>query len=363
MNRLLAGFFLVIVSLTVMSSCKKDQPQVNDIPTPDSPVSADLLNVPYDSLSQYGFFIGDMKDQMPVEGVIEYKPASKLFTDYAYKKRFIWMPGNMQAKYNGDHTVLDFPVGTILIKNFYYEKMQPGDEFVILETRLMIKKYTGWVFAEYIWNDAQTEAYLDMNGSNRAISFIDDNDILKNANYRFPSETECLICHKFNEEPIPIGLKPQSINFELDYNGQMINQLQKLVDVGYLEKNIPSNITSVVDYSDPTQDLELRLRSYLDMNCAHCHSENSHCDYRPLRLAFSETSDKANMGLCIPPDEVINPALTEIIVPSNTARSVMHYRLSSTVPSEMMPLLGRSIVHTEAVDLLEQWINLQTDCN
>jgi hypothetical protein len=143
----------------------------------------------------------------------------------------------------------------------------------------------------------------------------------------------------------------------------MINQLQKLVDVGYLEKNIPSNITSVVDYSDPTQDLELRLRSYLDMNCAHCHSENSHCDYRPLRLAFSETSDKANMGLCIPPDEVINPALTEIIVPSNTARSVMHYRLSSTVASEMMPLLGRSLVHTEAVDLLEQWINTQTDCN
>ena len=129
MNRIIGGFFLVATSLMVIYSCKKDQPQVSDIPVPESPVSADLLNVPYDSLSQYGFFIGDMKNQIPAEGVIEYKPASKLFTDYAHKKRFVWMPGNMQAKYTGDHSVLDFPIGTVLIKNFYYEKIQPGDEF------------------------------------------------------------------------------------------------------------------------------------------------------------------------------------------------------------------------------------------
>ena len=86
-----------------------------------------------------------------------------------------------------------------------------------------------------------------------------------------------------------------------------------------------------------SKSVDLRLRSYLDINCAHCHQENRHCDYRPLRLAFSETSDPVNMGLCVEPDEIINTTLINIITPANKDRSMMHFRMMSPLSILYLP--------------------------
>lgn len=349
-------FFLIALSV-IYSSCKKDEPI--EEPTPEEPsengVSVPLDQVPYEKLSDYRFFQGAMKNQVPADGVYEYEPISSLFTDYALKKRFIWMPEGVSATYNGDAEILNFPVGTALIKNFYYTTISPGNTTKIIETRVMILKPTGWIFAEYVWNDEQTEAYLNMNGSHVSLTWNQNGETLS-TNYRIPSQTECMVCHKVNDSPIPIGVKPQSMNKDFNYPDGIRNQLQKLVDVGYLT-GVPPTINTVVDYSDQTQPLDLRLRSYLDINCAHCHSNNKHCDYRPIRLAFSETTLKTNIGLCIEPGEILDPSMNFIVAPSNINRSVMHFRLNSNDEAVRMPLLGRSIVHKEGVQLLEDWIN------
>lgn len=346
--------------LLVAPSCSKDE-LISPVPMP-SGVSVDLTAVPYATLSEYRFFDGKLKDQYPASGVIPYAPASSLFTDYALKKRFVWMPAGAKATYFADSELLEFPVGTALIKSFYYENMLPDGATRILETRVMIKKSGGWIFAEYVWNEDQSEAYLEMDGSYHQIAWL-QNGVQKSTNYRIPSDVECLICHKSNSIPIPIGLKPQNLNVDYNYADGSMNQLQKLIQVGYLENSLPATIISTVDYSDPTQTLDLRIRSYLDINCAHCHRQDSHCDYRPIRLAFSETDDSENMGLCVEPDEFINTALTNIITPSNINRSVMHFRLNSTDENTRMPLLGRTLVHEEGLQLLEDWINSKTDCN
>lgn len=356
-NRYSILLFLSLGTFFIIFACKKEVQEVE-------PVAVDPFEgAPYQTLSEYGFFTGAMKDQNPSTGVLPYKTASKLFTDYARKKRFIWMPECATAKYNGDAEILDMPVGTALIKTFYYNNVLPSNETKIIETRIMIKRSSGWIFAEYIWNDEQTEAFLDMNGSYKNISWLDDNNNQQTANYRIPSETECKICHKFNDAPIPIGVKPQNLNWAYDYGSGPVNQLQKMQEVGYLDQSLPGSIVSVVDYTDDTQSIDLRMRSYLDINCAHCHSEGSHCDYRPIRLAFDETEDPVNMGLCVAPDEQINTVLTNIIAPANKDRSVMYFRLNTDDEDYRMPLLGRSMVHQEAVDLLEEWINAHPDCN
>lgn len=324
--------------------------------TPSTGVSVPLTEVPYQKLSQYRFFQGNMKNQNPAEGVMEYEPISSLFTDYALKKRFLWMPSGVSATYNTDSEILDFPVGTALIKNFYYNHMMPGGDTKIIETRVMIRKESGWIFAEYVWNNEQTEAYLDMNGSYTNISWNQNGEELT-TNYRIPSEAECKVCHKLNDASIPIGVKPQNLNKNYTYPDGVKNQLQKMMDVGYLSGSLPPSINTVVNYSDATQPIDLRLRSYLDINCAHCHSAGKHCDYRPIRLGFTETVTKTNIGLCIEPDEIINSAMNYIIAPSNINRSVMYFRLNSTNEAVRMPLLGRTIVHKEGVQLLEAWIN------
>lgn len=366
-NRFIVWFCAIgafTLFLFLFPACKKKE-KIEPITPPveeETGVSVDLTTVPYAKLSEYRFFEGTLKDQNPADKVIPYEPASGLFTDYAHKKRFIWLPAGTKASYVSDKEVLDFPVGSALIKTFYYDNVQPGNGTRIIETRVMIRKASGWIFANYVWNTEQTEAYLDLNGSYTNISWIQDGQT-KSTAYRIPSGTECHTCHKLNDQPIPIGVKPQNMNVNYAYESGVQNQLQKLIDIGYLENTLPGNIVSTVNYMDQTKSIDERFRSYVDINCAHCHSEGKHCDYRPMRLAFSETSDPINLGLCVEPEEFINSSLAYIIKPSDKDRSMMYYRLGSTLQSERMPLLGRSIVHQEGLQLLEDWINWKQTCN
>ena len=79
---------------------------INAIPI----VTADLSQVPYNNLSDYHFFIGDIKNLTPSLNVIPYEPASGLFTDYALKKRFVWMPPSVKATYMTDDKVVNFTI-------------------------------------------------------------------------------------------------------------------------------------------------------------------------------------------------------------------------------------------------------------
>lgn len=325
--------------------------------TPVSPVNFNLDEIPYATLAEYNFFEGEIKNLDPVFGVLPYDLISPLFSDYAHKKRFVWMPDGVSANYENDYSVLNFPTGTILIKSFYFDDILPASETKIYETRLMIRKEDGWIFANYKWNDEQTEANYDLTGGFRPFDFLVDNEV-KSVNYRIPSASECLTCHKSdNDIALPIGPKPQNLNKNYSYQEGEQNQLQKWIEMGYLSNNIPSEIETVVEWDDPTQDLELRVRSYLDINCAHCHSDNRHCDYRPVRFAFNESEDITNLGVCVEPHTIIDPSLTFIVNPGNSDRSVIATRLNSTEESIRMPLLGRTLKHDKGVELIEEWIN------
>jgi hypothetical protein len=199
-----------------------------------------------------------------------------------------------------------------------------------------------------------------MNGSNTSITWIDENNITKStSSYRIPSVGQCLTCHKSNELAVPIGIKPQNINFDYTYSTGSKNQLTKWIEQGYLENNLPGNIVSTVDYRDTSKPLELRVRSYVDMNCAHCHRNNSHCDYRPMRFAFGETTNLVNMGVCVDTQDMAGfpAALSKIVTPGNSNRSMLHYRLNTADPAYMMPLIGRSMIHEEGAALIQEWIN------
>ena len=278
------------------------------------------------------------------------------------------MPAGVSGTYVADNKIIDFPVGTVLIKTFYYTTIQPGNVTKIIETRLMIRKDDGWKFYEYLWNDEQTEANLVSgtdftNGSVKNITFTKPNGEIITTDYRIPSDSECFACHKINEIATPIGVKPQNLNHNHTYGNSSKKILQKLVDQGYLN-SYPSSIFSTVDYHDTTQPLDLRLRSYLDINCAHCHQDQARCYYRSVRFPFSQTDIDSNIGICLLADEEISPTLQKVITPGNYNKSIMHYRMSSNDESERMPLLGRTIVHDEGVTLLEQYISsLTQNCN
>jgi hypothetical protein len=45
------------------------------------------------------------------------------------------------------------------------------------------------------------------------------------------------------------------------------------------------------------------------------------------------------------------------IVPGDAAHSILAYRMNSTEAGTTMPELARTIIHKEAVRMIEQWIN------
>ena len=364
--------FIISISLFIYA-CSDDS---DNEYTPISPVTVDLTQVPYLKLSDYKFFQGEMKNQIPSLNVIPYEPISSLFTDYAHKKRFVWMPNGTKASFSGDDEILDLPAGSAIVKTFYYDNVQPSNTTKIIETRIMIRKSDGWLFADYVWNEEQNEAVLDLNGSSKNIIFKDDNNVIRNVDYRIPNESQCIVCHKtksyengnYVQRNIPIGIKPQNLNKSYNYGNETKNQLTKWIELGKLSNNfsLPTEANTTVNYNDNSQSLDKRVRSYFDINCAHCHKEHGHCDYRPVRFAFTETNNNlTNMGVCVDTEDMQNfePALSKIVTPGNIYRSMLYHRLNTMDETFRMPLHGRTIIHEEGVQLVEEWINSLNSCN
>jgi uncharacterized repeat protein (TIGR03806 family) len=355
---------LLLLPFVILVSCAKEELGGEGVTQPAGDKLA--LNVdefPFQALSDYGFFKGPMAQQRPVPGVVPYEPINTLFTDYAHKFRFVWMPADVKATYTSDHELLDFPDGTVLIKTFYYDNVQPANARRIIETRLLFKRNGQWEFADYIWNDEQTEAVLDLDGSYTPITWIDDNGTQRSTNYRIPSEAECLTCHKASDVAVPIGPRPQNLNSDFSYRDGVQNQLARWTAEGYLSSTRPKKIRTVPNWKDANVSLQDRVRAYVDINCAHCHRENSHCDYRPMRFAFHETADPENLGVCVPPDDPLLPQHTHIVARGSVGRSLLHYRMASTDEAVRMPLLGRTLVDDQGLALMTAWISsLQPAC-
>lgn len=367
---------LLLMAIGIVVSCSDDFEEAEESYRLIRPVTLDLTQVPYPTLAHYRFFVGRLSDMVPARGVLPYRPASELFSDYAHKARFVWMPPGAKATYNGDDNVLEFPLGTVLIKTFYYDNVAPLNNRKIIETRLLIKKSeatptsSGWEAYDYIWDERGKNAFLDTQGNGVFVPItFTENGVQRSIEYKIPAQTECITCHKLNptqsangEIVVPIGPKPQNLNFAYNYPGGSMNQLQKWISEGYLENNLPVNIATTVDWKDETKPLELRARSYLDMNCAHCHRVGGHCDYVEAKFNFSN-SDLYQMGVCMPPLFSVDDA-PFIINKGRSEKSELMVRISSVNQAVMMPIIGRTIVHDEGVELIRQWIDdMPGECN
>ena len=106
-------------------------------------ININLGSLPFEKLSDYNFFYGDLVNHEAVPGVLPYEPISTLFTDYAHKKRYVWMPKGTSSEYVGDGDLLNFPLGTIIIKSFFYDNVLPNNLTKYIETRFLIKKAEG----------------------------------------------------------------------------------------------------------------------------------------------------------------------------------------------------------------------------
>jgi len=110
-----------------------------------SAVALDALmsSTPAPTLAAYRLFT-DEGARHPNAGVTPYALNTPLFSDYAEKSRFLYLPPGTHAAYRAQGP-LDLPVGATLIKTFAYpaDFRHPAEKVRMLETRLLIHRRSG----------------------------------------------------------------------------------------------------------------------------------------------------------------------------------------------------------------------------
>lgn len=319
---------ILIVIGFLFNSCEKDD-STSPVPTPQ--VVAEFKT----NLSELNLFTGNLNELNITPLAFEYNLNTTLFSDYSHKQRIIALPEGTSMEFNGNG-LPNFPDNTVIAKTFFYNNderdLSLGRQ--IIETRILIKINGEWQSGDYKWNSEQTEAILDLNGSTLPITWIDRDGNSNSITYEIPSNTDCFTCHQSYDDLMPIGPKLRTMNFEI--NGS--NQLEQFINNSQLTGIANSaSVRSLPNWEDPSASLEDRARAYMDINCAHCHIPGGQCeDESTLNLAFETPLSES---------DIVERSFS------------IDYRISINIEGLGMPFIGTTILHTEGVTLIQEYLN------
>ncbi len=320
-------------------------------------------NIP-DTLSNAGLYT-DMINQTVALGIIPYGVNSRLWSDGAYKTRYLALPGVTQIGFS-ENGFWQFPPNAVLVKNFYLE-MERGnpDSRKIIETRFLVKRSTGdqWDGFSYEWNDAATDAYL-LSGNDTKTFTITDSTAEGGSyqqTYYYPSRNDCKTCHTPAAGRV-LGVRTSELNGQFQYGDVTDNQLRSLNHINVFTTDIGEDYTGFPQLPNPldaTKTLASRARSYLDANCAQCHRPGG-----PGRtnMDLRYSTQIQNTNLIHVPAELSDLGVTgaDRIKPGYPDSSVLYLRTINT-GDERMPPLATSLVDEPGTNVIRQWIEEMTN--
>ncbi len=334
-------------------------------------------------LSAWGVVVADGGHLRLGDSVVPYDLATPLYTDHAHKLRTVWIPAGSKARFD-ERDVFDFPIGTIISKTFYYPRGSTvtavaltddhSADFAgssldlsavrLVETRLLVRQPHGWDALPYIWDAAQQDARLEIAGD--VMSLATDDGTLT---YVIPTRNECASCHASDHTSgalQPIGMAARHLDKEYEhYEDGPAPQLNRWLMDGLIDRIAPASPRNALWRAGAFDDLDSRARSYLDINCGHCHNERGSADTSGLFLDRFATDQRA-IGVCKPPIAAGRGSGGHAfaIVPGTSSASILVYRMRSTDPGSMMPELGRTTAHEAGIALIERWVDSlpRNDC-
>lgn len=158
---------------------------------------------------------------------------------------------------------------------------------------------------------------------------------------------------------LPIGPTARQLNRDFQYGDKTENQLAHWQNIGMLAGLPPSAEWPKLPVWDDarTGNVDQRARAWLEINCAHCHSQSGPAKNSGLDLRVAQ-SDPTQFGVFKSPVAAGKGTGGRLydIVPGKPDESILLYRIASDQSQVMMPELGKRLVHTEGVDLIRQWI-------
>ena len=310
-------------------------------------------------LSETGLFSSVPRHEMHA-GLIPYSVNAQLWSDQAHKARWIAIPDDGKIDYTRDRG-WGFPEGTVLVKSFALDFVSddPSSRRWI-ETRLLTKQDGEWVGYSYQWDEQQRDAHLvEKTGKDVEFEIADstEQDGVRLQTWHYPSRAECMVCHSRAAEYV-LGLQERQMNRIHDYGEFEMNQIALLDELGLFKDDLPMEVDEAERLADPYDrelDVDHRARSYLHANCSFCHvyagGGNSAMD-----LEISAEPGKALIVDAAPVHTKFGIDDARIVAPGQPERSVLLHRLQQRGRGQMPPL-ATSLVDTQAVELLREWIS------
>jgi uncharacterized repeat protein (TIGR03806 family) len=313
------------------------------------------------TLSRSGLF-RSVRGHVMEPGLIPYSVNAPLWSDAAYKERWIALPGADAHITVTPDEGWQFPDGTVLVKAFALE-LEAGNPASRrwVETRFLTKQQGEWFGYSYRWNDAQTEGELvaaagqDREYTIRVPRSPEHPDGVRKQTWHYPSRVECMVCHSRAANYV-LGVTEPQMDKEHDYGGVRDNQLRTLRHLGVLRGTAKAAARSgpLVDPYDPRADLTARARSYLHANCAQCHVEAGGGNSQ-MELGFATKLEQTRLIDVKPLHDAYGLPDARLVAPGHPERSVLLQRMSHRGPGHMPPL-ATSVVDQGAVNLMRAWI-------
>ncbi|MFT5466834.1 MAG: glucose/arabinose dehydrogenase [Verrucomicrobiales bacterium] len=303
-------------------------------------------------LSESGLF-RSVVDHEVEPTLLPYSVNVPQWSDGASHERYVALPAEDPHFVYGARRGWDTLDGAVVLQS-----LKLGDRWV--ETRMLTRNQGEWVGYTYEWNEEQTDAELvPAEGKDREINGL---------TWRFESRANCMVCHSRSANYL-IGLRTGQLNRDHDYGGGFVaNQLAVIDQLGLFRKKgdppgspsplrkPPTELERLVDPFNPDEDLNLRARAFLHVNCAHCHVESGGGN---SMINLSEFVKPEAMRIFNEPPNHGTAGLAEgakIVDPGAPGSSVLFHRVSSAGKTQMPPM-GQTAPDPRAIPLLIQWIS------
>jgi uncharacterized repeat protein (TIGR03806 family) len=328
-------------------------------------------------LSETGLF-ASVKDHVPAPGAVPFSVNAAQWLDHATAERFVALPGTSTARlfdrpvpirdggfYSGQ---VFFPKDGVLAKTIALE-LERGNPRSRRRLETQILHYDGdaWRGYSYRWNDEQTDATLVPAAGLDQTFLVTDRQApggKRRQRWHFPSRAECMTCHNpWAGHALAFTLA--QLNRDHAYGSVVDNQLRALRHAGLVEllhhdedtdktsplREPPAGLT---DPADAKAGLDARARSYLHVNCAHCHQFGAG-GTADLDLRHGSALDRTKTLEVRPVQGTFGIHGAQILAPGDPYRSVLYYRMAKLGPGRM-PHIGSEVVDEQGLRLIHDWV-------
>lgn len=297
-------------------------------------------------LSETGLF-DSLQNLQPATGVVPYTVIAEPWQDTATAARHVALP--VAGKIDNTARPWKYPAGTVFSKTLSLDVVPDEQaESRRVETQLLHFDGKEWRGYSYRWNEVQDDATLVPAEGAEEEWLIKDPHFPggeRKHPWRFASRSECTLCHHLWVGHV-IGFEPGQLGGP---------QLDALSAADMFTTPVDERWDVMADPRDAQADLEARARSYLHVNCAHCHRFGGGGTAAIQLDRRHPLKDLRAVGIR-PTQGTFGLPQAEIIAAGDPARSVMFYRMA-TVGRGRMPHVGSRIVDVEGLRLIADWIS------